>query len=168
MISTMVVREALPEDQPAVDAFLEVHGTTVVARLGELIDARLPPALLADDGSRIVGVLTWIAHEDSFEVLTLHVTDQWHGTGTALLDGAQRLAASLGFRRIWLITTNDNTDALRFYQRRGFRLARLHRGAVDRSRASLKPTIPEVAPNGIPIRDELELEQLLPEADTDG
>ena len=168
MISTSVVREALPEDQPAVDAFLEVHGTALVARLGELIDARLPPALVADDGSRIVGVLTWIAHEDSIEVLTLHVTEQWRGTGSELLDGACRLAISLGFRRIWLITTNDNTDALRFYQRRGFRLARLHRGAVDRSRATLKPTIPEVAANGIPIRDELELELLLSEADTPG
>ena len=168
MISTIVVREALPEDQPAVDAFLEVHGTALVARLGELIDARLPPALVADDGSRIVGALTWIAHEESFEVLTLHVTDQWRGTGSELLDGARRLAASLGFRRMWLITTNDNTDALRFYQRRGFRLARLHRGAVDRSRATLKPTIPEVAANGIPIRDELELELDLPEADATG
>jgi GNAT superfamily N-acetyltransferase len=158
MISTIVVREALPEDQPAVDAFLEVHNTAVVARLGELIDARLPPALIAHDGSRIVGVLTWVAHEEAFEVLTLHVTDQWHGTGTALLDGARRLAASLGFRRMWLITTNDNTDGLRFYQRRGFRLARLHRGAVDRSRATLKPTIPDIAANGIPIHDELELE----------
>jgi N-acetylglutamate synthase-like GNAT family acetyltransferase len=165
MIATSVVREALPEDQPAVAAFLEVHGTALVARLGELVDARLPPALVADDGSRITGVLTWIAHEDSFEVLTLHVTEQWRGTGSELLDGACRLATSLGFRRIWLITTNDNTDALRFYQRRGFRLARLHRGAVDRSRATLKPTIPEVAANGISIRDELELELLLPEAD---
>jgi GNAT superfamily N-acetyltransferase len=164
MISTTIVREALPEDQPAVNAFLEVHGTALVARLGELVDARLPPALIADDGSRIVGILTWIAHEDSFEVLTLHVTEQWRGTGTALLDGAFRLADSLGFRRLWLVTTNDNTDALRFYQRRGFRLARLHRRAVDRSRYTLKPSIPEVAANGIPIRDELELELFLPEA----
>ena len=168
MISTIVVREALPEDQPAVDAYLAVHATTVVARLGELVDARLPPALIADDGVRIVGLLTWIAHEESFEVLTLHVTEQWRGTGSELLDGARRLAGSLGFRRMWLVTTNDNTDALRFYQRRGFRLARLHRGAVDRSRATLKPTIPEVASNGIPIRDELELELDLPEPDATG
>ena len=69
-----------------------------------------------------------------------------------------RLAASLQLRRIWLITTNDNTDALRFYQRRGLRLARLHRGAADRSRATLKPTIPEIGDHGIPLHDELELE----------
>jgi len=49
--------------------------------------------------------------------------------------------------------------ALRFYQRRGFRLAALHQGAVDDSRARLKPEIPEVGAHGIPLRDELELEQ---------
>jgi GNAT superfamily N-acetyltransferase len=156
---TRIVREALPEDQPAIDAFLEERGSAVVARLGELIDARLPPALVAEDGERLTGVLTWIAHESSFEVLTLHVAEPWRGTGTALVEGAVRLAASLQLRRMWLITTNDNTDALRFYQRRGFRLARLHRGAVDRSRATLKPTIPEIGDHGIRIRDELELER---------
>jgi ribosomal protein S18 acetylase RimI-like enzyme len=154
----VVVREARIDDQPAVDTFLELHGTATVARLGELVDARLPPALIAVEGPRLVGVLTWIAHADSLEVLTLHVADRWRGTGTALLDGARRLAESLECRRMWLITTNDNTDALRFYQRRGFRLARLHAGAVDRSRATLKPSIPETGDHGIPLRDELELE----------
>jgi GNAT superfamily N-acetyltransferase len=158
---TMMVREALPEDQAAVVAFLELHDTAVVARLGELVDARLPPALIAVDGERLVGVLTWITHADSLEVLTLHVTDQWRGTGTALLDGARRLAESLECRRMWLITTNDNLDALRFYQRRGFRLARLHPGAVNRSRLLLKPSIPEIGDHGIPLRDELELELVL-------
>jgi hypothetical protein len=53
---------------------------------------------------------------------------------------------------LWVITTNDNTDALRFYQRRGFCLVKVHRGAVDRSRASLKPEIPVVGAYGIPLR----------------
>ena len=39
--------------------------------------------------------------------------------------------------------TNDNVDALRFYQRRGFHVVKLHAGTVDRSRESLKPEIPE-------------------------
>jgi len=160
-LSPITVREASAADQPAVEAFLDQHATAFVARLGELVDARLPPALIATDGERLVGVLTWIAHADSFEVLTLHVLEPWRGTGTALLDGARRLAASLECRRMWLITTNDNTDALRFYQRRGFRLARLHPGAVDRSRRLLKPSIPEIGDLGIPLRDELELELAL-------
>ena len=55
--------------------------------------------------------------------------------------------------------TNDNVDALRFYQHRGFCLVRVHRGAVDRSRASLKPEIPPAGAYEIPLRDEIELER---------
>jgi hypothetical protein len=38
-----------------------------------------------------------------------------------------------------LATTNDNLEALRFYQRRGFVLSALRPGAVDDSRRRLKP-----------------------------
>jgi acetolactate synthase regulatory subunit len=55
-----------------------------------------------------------------------------------------------------LVTTNDNMRALRFYQRRGFRLVALNAGALDRSR-ELKPEIPATGMNGIPLRDELVL-----------
>lgn len=56
--------------------------------------------------------------------------------------------------------TNDNTIALRFYQRRGFDLVALHRDAVTRARAELKPSIP-LEIDGIPLRHELELEMRL-------
>jgi hypothetical protein len=48
-----------------------------------------------------------------------------------------------------------------FYQRRGFCLVCVHRGAVDQSRANLKPEIPLVGNYGIPLRDELDLEKQL-------
>jgi hypothetical protein len=70
-----------------------------------------------------------------------------------------QLAARHGCARLWVITTNDNVDALRFYQRRGFRLAAVHRGAVDDSRSRLKPEIPVTGAYGIPLRDEIELEK---------
>ena len=81
------------------------------------------------------------------------------GAGTALIQAVAQLARRQGCTRLWVITTNDNVDALRFYQRRGFCLVRVHRGAVDRSRACLKPEIPPVGAYGIPLRDEIELER---------
>jgi hypothetical protein len=54
-------------------------------------------------------------------------------------------------------TTNDNLNALRFYQRRGFRLAQVRPGAVDKARF-IKPSISRIGEYGIPIRDEIELE----------
>ena len=74
-----------------------------------------------------------------------------------MIEAVRLLARRQGCTRLWVITTNDNVDALRFYQRRGFRLVRVHRGAVDRSRASLKPEIPPVGAYGIPLRDEIDL-----------
>jgi len=62
-----------------------------------------------------------------------------------------------GCRRVWLITSNDNLDALRFYQRRGLRLVAVHRGAIDEARR-VKPSIPATGEYGIPVRDEIELE----------
>ena len=62
-----------------------------------------------------------------------------------------------GVRRAWLVTTNDNLDALGFYQRRGWHLSALSSGAVDEARREIKPSIGEIAANGIAIRDELEL-----------
>ena len=132
-----------------------------MARLGALEDATRQPALIAEIDGDLAGVLTWVLRGRSMEVLTLHAARQWAGAGTALVAAARRVAEASGARRLWLITTNDNVDALRFYQRRGFRLARVHAGAVDRSRAALKPGIPEAGDHGIPLRDELELEMTI-------
>ena len=68
-------------------------------------------------------MLTYVPQQDweQCEVLTLHASEQWHGAGTALIEAVERLAAQHGCARLWVITTNNNVDALRFYQRRGFR-----------------------------------------------
>jgi hypothetical protein len=137
-------------------------GSSRVARLGELIDPAGLPGLVAEREGERLGLLTYIVHGDQFEVLSLHCRVWNVGGGGALLEAAAELAAGLGCRRLWLLTTNDNLHALGFYQRRGLRLGSLHAGAVDRDRA-LKPELPEINPdNRIPIRDLLELELDLP------
>jgi GNAT superfamily N-acetyltransferase len=134
-----------------------------VARRNQLVDPLDHPVLLAEDdqNGQLLGVLTYVVDPGQCEVLTLHAGQQWRGVGTALLQLVEQVATEQGCRRLWLITTNDNVDALRFYQRRGFRLAALHRGAVDDCRARLKPEIPTVGDYGIPLRDELELDKQL-------
>jgi hypothetical protein len=76
-----------------------------------------------------------------------------------LLEAAKAAATAAGCRRLWLVTSNDTMRALRFYQRRGFALAALHRDALTAARR-LKPEIPLVI-DGIPLRDEIELEVFL-------
>jgi N-acetylglutamate synthase-like GNAT family acetyltransferase len=74
-----------------------------------------------------------------------------------LIDKAIEEARIRGCRRLFLITTNDNLNALGFYQKRGFEIVAIYRGAVNESRKR-KPSIPQVGMNGIPLRDEIELE----------
>jgi ribosomal protein S18 acetylase RimI-like enzyme len=158
----VTVRAAMAEDREAVAAFLEARGMRPIARLGELVDPVEDPILVAEDPYQaLTGVLTYRIAGPDCEVTTLFATVTRQGTGTALLDAVEVVARAAGCRRLWLITTNDNLDALRFYQRRGLRLAGLHPGAVDDSRATLKPSISEVGEYDIPIRDELVLELAL-------
>jgi GNAT superfamily N-acetyltransferase len=82
------------------------------------------------------------------------------GVGTALLKAVKTVAAFAKCKRVWLVTTNDNTFTLRFYQKRGFQIAAVHPKAVERSR-ELKPEIPTNGVDGIPVRDEIELEIML-------
>jgi ribosomal protein S18 acetylase RimI-like enzyme len=117
-------------------------------------------ALIAWDGEARVGAATYHVDGDAAELTSLNAVSSGRGVGTALIRAVERAGRDLGARRLWLITTNDNVDALRFYQRRGFRLAKLHAGAVDEARR-IKPTIPEFGEHGIPIHDEIELEKWL-------
>jgi len=159
--SAMLVRRALDTDKPAIAGFLRPRHSEVVARLGRLERALDHPALVVEHGAELGGVLTYVIAGGSCEILTLHAAEQWRGTGTALIAAVQRLAAERGCRRLWVLTTNDNVDALRFYQRRGFRLAELHPGAVAEARVRLKPEIPDIGNHEIPLRDELVLEKLV-------
>lgn len=142
-------------------AFLDERGSLRVARRGELIDALAHPALVAWADDDIVGLATYVVDGDACELLTLHARDRFAGVGTALVEAVIAEARSAGCGRLWLVTTNDNVDALRFYQRRGFKLTQLRPGAVDTSRQTLKPEIPLVGEHGIPLTDELELRMAL-------
>jgi len=132
-------------------------GGTVVVGHGVRYDAAALPALIAERDGELVGLLTYVIEGDALEVVTIDSTAPQSGAGSALLAAAIRTARVAGVGRLWLVTTNDNLDALRFYQRRGLRLVGLAPDAVAASRA-LKPSIPDIGAYGIPIRDELTLE----------
>jgi GNAT superfamily N-acetyltransferase len=153
----VTVRPLGAEDREwAQRALAELWGETVVSR-GRVHDPAALPGFVAEVGGEHVGLVTYRIEGGDCEVVTIDAFPKGAGAGTALVDAVARAAHEAGCRRVWLITTNDNLRALRFYQRRGFRLVALHRDALDRSR-ELKPSIPEIGLDGIPLRDELELE----------
>jgi GNAT superfamily N-acetyltransferase len=145
------------QDRAALEAFLLDHNALRVARHGELLQPADHPSILVWSGEELVGAATYVIRGAECELLTLHARTRFAGTGSAILAEVEGAARRAGCTRLWVVTTNDNVDALRFYQRRGFRLARLRPGAVDASRATLKPEIPATGSHGIPLRDEVEL-----------
>jgi DNA-3-methyladenine glycosylase I len=132
-----------------------------VARRGELVDLDGLPGFVAMDGGERVGLVSYAIRGDQCEVVTLESLREGQGVGRALLEAVCDAAREAGSRRLWLVTTNDNTEALRFYQRCGLDIAEFRRDAVTEARRTLKPTISELGASGIPIRHELELELLL-------
>jgi ribosomal protein S18 acetylase RimI-like enzyme len=142
------------------DALRRAWGETLIARKGELVDALPLDGFVALDGGDRVGLLTYAVRGDEFEVVTIAVDFQGAGAGRALMHAARDRALELGTRRMWLVTTNDNVRAFGFYQRWGMHLSALYADGVTRSRA-VKPSIPLLDEQGLPIRDELEFELLL-------
>lgn len=158
-MSTYSVRAVAAGDREWIrDLLAGSWGTTTVMAHGVAYDASLLPALVAERDGRVAGLLTYTIEVDSgLEIVTLDAIERRSGAGTALLGAAAELARSAGAHRIWLVTSNDNLDALRFYQRRGMRISGVAPGAVDEARAK-KPSIPLVGEYGIAIHDELTLE----------
>jgi ribosomal protein S18 acetylase RimI-like enzyme len=154
-----VVRELTEADLPWAEELLtEALGGRMQARRGELVDVLDLPGFVVERDGKPAGLLTYRSHDEGCELASIVVREEHRGAGTELVEA---LVREVGDRaRIWLVTSNDNLDALRFYQRRGFRLVELRPGALDEARRTLKPQISETGAYGIPIRDELELERL--------
>jgi ribosomal protein S18 acetylase RimI-like enzyme len=148
-------------DRAAVDALAVRHwGETRVANVSGVVDsAALPGAAALLDG-RFAGAVTWAAEGGALRIVTIASEVAGRGVGRALLAAAEAEGRARGAARIVVSTTNDNLNALGFYQRAGYVLAALHAGAIAGLR-TMKPGIPEVAANGIPIRDQIDLEKRL-------
>jgi len=93
-------------------------------------------------------------------ITTLDSLDEAIGVGSALVEAVEEWAREAGMKRLWLVTTNDNLEALKFWQKRGYELVSVHRNAIADARR-IKPQIPITGLHGITIRDEIELEKII-------
>src|SRR3712207_5113088 len=145
-------------DRPWVFGPLDAaFGGVPVARKGALIAASVLPGFVATDGGRPVGLLTYDAVRGEYEIVAIISAEKGLGIGRALMDAVRDHAVAAGCHRLWLITTNDNVGALRFYQRWGMDLCAFYRHGARRSR-EVKPDLPEWGADGIRLDHELEFE----------
>ena len=127
---------------------------------GESIDMSNADGYYACEGDEIIGLITYRITGKEMEILSLDSLQEGRGIGTELLNTVIAKAKETGMQKIMLITTNDNLSALRFYQKRGFDMSRLYCHALAQAR-KIKPEIPLIGMDGIPLKHEIELEMIL-------
>lgn len=135
-------------------------GSTELVTRGRIHDATELPGFVAVGRGEPVGLATYRIDKDQCEMVSLDSLMEGIGIGTALINAVKAEARKRGCRRLWLITTNDNLDAVHFYQKRGFHLVAVHRDALEETRR-LKPELPLTGMDGIPLRDEIEMDLVL-------
>lgn len=124
---------------------------------GNAIDTTQSPGFISLSGNNINGVITYNIKDLECEIVTLNSFEENKGVGTALINTVYSVAKANNCKRLWLITTNDDIDAIRFYQIKGFEWVATHTNAMDVSR-KIKPSIPLAGMYNIPIKHELEFE----------
>jgi GNAT superfamily N-acetyltransferase len=158
---TSNARRLTPTDLSRLRQFWIEHwgGEEMIAH-GTVYHPEQLDGFVVEDENEWVGLITFFIRDDECEVTSLDSLLQGKGIGTLLIDKAIEEARARNCKRLFLITTNDNLHALSFYQRRGFEIVTVYRGAVNESR-KIKPSIPWIGMDGIPLRDEIELEIML-------
>jgi GNAT superfamily N-acetyltransferase len=161
MTYELIVQPVTEADLFWVEQFVKVRWRSdyVIAH-GVAYEVRRLSGFIAWLNEERVGLLTYHVEEEECEIVTLDSLHPRSGIGTALIDTIKALALHMNYKRLWLMTTNDNLHALRFYQRRGLVLVAVYRNAIAQSR-KLKPEIPSLGRDNIPLRDEIELELIL-------
>jgi N-acetylglutamate synthase-like GNAT family acetyltransferase len=153
-----IVREITAADADWVEEIVRGWGADFVVTRGRKVYPQNLAGFVAETKeNRRVGLVTYEITGDKCEIVTLDALQRFCGIGTALVRAVKNAAATASCRRLWLITTNDNLEAMRFYQRRGFTIAAVHVNAIEHSRR-LKPSIAKIGCFNIPIRDEIEFE----------
>ena len=157
----MDIRRLTHEDLPRLRQFwIEHWGADFMVTRGKIYRPEQLNGFVAETDDAWSGLVTFVIEDHEMEVTSLDSLREGNGLGTTLINKVIEEARTKECQRLFLITTNDNLNALGFYQRRGFELSKLYRGAINESR-KLKPSISLIGENNIPLRDEIELEMIL-------
>lgn len=158
---SLQVRPVTQNDTPYVrDVFVSRWDADFVVSRGKKHTPEELDGFIAMMNEKNVGLLTYKIVKDEMEITSIDSFQERSGVGTALINQAIAAAKNRGVHTLIVVTTNDNLDALRFYQRRGFSMAKVYPNAMEEAR-KLKPSIPLMGEHGIPLRDEIELEMVL-------
>jgi N-acetylglutamate synthase-like GNAT family acetyltransferase len=161
-----IITEIKPklENNEKVKKFLSLHwGSENIVSKGKITNAsEISRVLVKDKKGEILGLATFLINskDNSCELVSINAKDTGKGIGSKLIMKVEEIAKERKVEKIWLVTTNDNYEAAVFYIKKGYRLVKVHKDALDISR-KLKPQIPLKGKHNIFLQDEWEFEKLL-------
>ena len=144
------------KDTKAVYEIIRRWGSDVLISRGKVHKIDDLDGILVYDNEKIIGLGLYRIKNDC-EIVLLETFVNGIGIGTQIIERIKNIAIQNNCKRIWLVTTNSNINAIHFYQKRGFTISNIYINAMKEAR-EIKPEIPLVAENGIEIRDEIEFE----------
>lgn len=157
----ITIKEKRENDNSWITSLLNDRwGSTDIVTRGKKYNVFLLSGYIAEADDKPAGLIIYNKTHDEYEILTLDSLVQGKGIGTQLLNSVINKCRDEKCHRLWLITTNDNQKAQKFYRNRGFSVAAVYENAMEKSR-KLKPEIPLIGYGGIPIKDEVEMELTL-------
>lgn len=159
--NTVKIRAIKPADTAWIrELFIQNWAGDFMVIRGKAYQLEELSGYIAELSNKKVGLITFKVTGQKLEITSLNSLLEKKGVGTALVNKVVNLAKTRRLKNIRLITTNDNLNALGFWQKRGFRLFRVYPDSLAIARR-LKPVLPFVGENDIPLRDEIELEMKL-------
>jgi len=112
---------------------------------------------IAENENTFSGVLLYSISGNECELVYVHAIKPGNGVGKNLIAKLIETVKNKAIERLWVITTNDNLEALAFYQKQEFNLVKVYPNAMEKVR-KIKPFVPMTGKNDIPLRDMIELE----------
>ena len=147
--------EKTRNDDKAVSDIINVWGSDILVTRGNIYKASDLDGILVYENGKIIGLGLYKIKNDC-EIVFLETFTQNNGIGSKIIEKIKEIAKTKNCKKVWLITSNENINAIRFYQKRGFHISNIYLNAMEEAR-KIKPEIPKFA-NGIEIRDEIEFE----------
>jgi len=155
------VRCSVEQDRGWLLPLFEMHWSdATVACRGRVIDLFQTQTKVACLEGAPVGVISYIPCTENHKIVSVTSEVPRLRIARRLVLEIESEAREARGPRLTAVTTNDNTDAFRFWQRQGFRVVGVSIGGVIEARR-LKPSIPKIGQSGIPIRDEIILSKAL-------
>lgn len=156
-----MIEQINSENKDKVISFFNEHwGSSEMVISSGIYKCENLDGFIFEENDQIVGLITYVLKGNEIEIISLDSILEEKGIGTALIEKVENVAKQKQINIVSLVTTNDNLNALKFYQKRGYRITSIIPNAVNEAR-KIKASIPLIGNDGIPLNDELELKKTI-------